>query len=248
MCESLAGKLECGVYHSKAEGKEEMLTSWIGGSDKVIVATGALGTGGDIEGITWSILVDVPYGMIAFGQEFGGGGRRGERVKSLILLRRSEYERLECAVEGNMMVDERCMREFIVTSGCRNLVKSKFLDGEKGAVECEELGGELCDGCIGDTMVDVLEEEIRTWSVKRDARKECRGIEWMMKVLKELGEKCGVCWVMGGLEDCGHTGRTCVRLEKLSGMRFDEARKKVRYKEHSCCFGCSVPVDWCSEY
>ena len=62
------------------------------GENKVIVAIEALGTGVDVGGITDAIHVEKPHGMIIFSQ--GSGGRRGEKVKSTILMRMKEYERL----------------------------------------------------------------------------------------------------------------------------------------------------------
>jgi superfamily II DNA helicase RecQ len=94
-CESLAMRLRCGLYHAGVDGKAERLEAWISGENRVMVATGALGTGVDVSGITDVIHVCVPYGMITFCQESGRAGRRGERVKSTIVVSTVEYERLE---------------------------------------------------------------------------------------------------------------------------------------------------------
>jgi superfamily II DNA helicase RecQ len=82
-CESLGMRLGCGCYHAGVDGKAERLESWVSGENRVMVATGALGTGVDV---TEVIHVGIQYGMITFCQESGRAGRRGERVKSTIVL------------------------------------------------------------------------------------------------------------------------------------------------------------------
>jgi superfamily II DNA/RNA helicase len=47
-CESLGMRLECGSYHAGVDGKAERLESWVSGENRVMVATGALGTGVDV--------------------------------------------------------------------------------------------------------------------------------------------------------------------------------------------------------
>jgi len=60
------------------------------------VATGALGTGVDIEGIEEVIHMEMPYGMIDFMQEAGRAGRAGEEVTSRILIVMNEEKARSC--------------------------------------------------------------------------------------------------------------------------------------------------------
>jgi superfamily II DNA helicase RecQ len=78
--------LQCPFYKATADDKVKVLEEWkrIGGW---IVATGALRTGINIEGITYVIHVDRPYGLTSFVQQSGQGGRNGEVSKSIIIIR-----------------------------------------------------------------------------------------------------------------------------------------------------------------
>jgi superfamily II DNA helicase RecQ len=55
------------------------------GSGRWIVATGALGTGVNIEGIVYIVHVDRPYRLTSFVQQSGRGGRNGEVNESTII-------------------------------------------------------------------------------------------------------------------------------------------------------------------
>ena len=77
--------LRCSFYKATADDKAEVLEEWkrMGGW---IVATGALGTGINIEGIIYVIHVDRPYGLTSFLQQSGRGGRNGEVSDSIIIV------------------------------------------------------------------------------------------------------------------------------------------------------------------
>ena len=77
--------LHCPFYKAKANDKVEVLEEWkrLGGW---IVATSALGTGINIEGITYVIHVDWLYGLTSFLQQLGRGGRNGEVSDSIIIV------------------------------------------------------------------------------------------------------------------------------------------------------------------
>ena len=65
-CERTAERLNCQAYHRTLEAKEESLAMWIDGAEKVMVATSALGTGINLDGIrflsTINIYVEVGLG------------------------------------------------------------------------------------------------------------------------------------------------------------------------------------------
>ena len=78
--------LQCTFYKAQAEDKGDILQAWIkeGGW---IVATRALGTGINIEGIIYVIHVERPYGLTSFAQQSRRGGRNGEVSESIIIAR-----------------------------------------------------------------------------------------------------------------------------------------------------------------
>jgi superfamily II DNA helicase RecQ len=78
--------LQCPFYKATADDKTEVFEEWkrVGGW---IVATGALGTSTNIEGILYIVHVDRPYGLTSFLQQSGHGGRNGEVNESTIIAR-----------------------------------------------------------------------------------------------------------------------------------------------------------------
>lgn len=112
----------------------EVLEGWkhIGGW---IVATGALGTGINIEGIIYVIHVDRPYGLTSFVQQSGRGGRNGEVSDSIIIVRvqnshdwRGLRRREVLSAYSVEEVDEEAMTAFIKASTCWRKVLSQYMD------------------------------------------------------------------------------------------------------------------------
>jgi len=83
--EVISTALKCRFYKARVEQKGELLKEWISGPGGWIVATGALGTGINIEGIIYVIHVGRLYGLTSFVQQSGRGGRNGEVSDSIIV-------------------------------------------------------------------------------------------------------------------------------------------------------------------
>ena len=62
----VSGVLECPFYRARAESKGDVLQQWVHGAGGWIVATGALGTGINIEGIVYVVHVGRLYGLTSF--------------------------------------------------------------------------------------------------------------------------------------------------------------------------------------
>jgi hypothetical protein len=45
-----------------------------------------------------------------------------------------------------------------------------------------------------------------------------------------------------------HGASSCWRLREMIGREYGEIRRWIRYERNSCCFGCSLPGDWCEWY
>ena len=66
----MAQVLGCPYYHSLTDEKDATIEKWL--EDKgFIMATRALGTGGDYPGIVYIVHLGLPYSMINFAQETG---------------------------------------------------------------------------------------------------------------------------------------------------------------------------------
>jgi hypothetical protein len=150
MGEEVSEMLGCPFYKATAEDKGEILKTWIAEGQGWIVATGALGTGINIEGIRYVIHIDRPYGLTSFVQQSGRGGRNEEVSESIIVVGikhtgpfKKDEEISAYSVED---IDERAMTEYIQSRECRRIVLGAYLDGI-AQVSCHSIDGVLCDVC-----------------------------------------------------------------------------------------------------
>ncbi|KAA8611069.1 RecQ Superfamily II DNA helicase [Pyrenophora tritici-repentis] len=86
----LAEKLKCHAYHHHAVGKASMLEEFMGGKQRVIVATSALGMGVDVPDIRCIVHMDWPFSVLDYAQESGRAGRDGERSEAIMMVQDGE--------------------------------------------------------------------------------------------------------------------------------------------------------------
>lgn len=150
--------LQCPFYKARADHKSQVLQDWIEGPGGWIVATGALGTGINIEGIVYVIHIDRPYGLTSFVQQSGRGGRAGEISESIIIVRvknTSGRRRREILSEYSVeQIDEDAMTEFIQSTTCRRVVLSHYFDIIDGGADCRSIDGVFCDRCTVQARVE----------------------------------------------------------------------------------------------
>jgi superfamily II DNA or RNA helicase len=238
-CEEVAAELGCAYYHAAAVDNEERLAAWLeyGG---LIVATSALGTGVDFPGIVFVLHVDVPYGMIDFGQESGRAGRAGEDVDSVIVVEQGRVEGMAAKMQS---IDETVMGEFVATKGCRRMIMSEYLDGR--TVECSsDLA--RCDRC-GEGVTAMFRAHSQ-------AASERQAFEEEMDELRDT-QGCLDCFVYGTVDaarrDWGHEAGECVHGKDGEGVAFSEEdvegfRSKMRFdKRTHSCFKCGISQKVC---
>lgn len=244
LCEDLAAALGCAFYHSEVEieDKAKKLEEWQhkGG---LIVATSALGTGVDYPGIVYILHVGMPWSMIDYAQESGRGGRAGEVVDSVILVGHGEVE--ETLAKNADNIDVSAIGFFIIGSGCRRLLMSRYMD--RVGVSCSDLEGSAgCDRC-GDGLRPWLDEQQR------------HGREWeqMEQLFDELRAGCVACCMMheaGSEEWRDHRTMQCTAHSGVTGRDLDEFRKAMikaagpRKKEavKNNCWRCWVSQKYCA--
>jgi superfamily II DNA helicase RecQ len=194
----------------------------------LMVATSALGTGVDFEGIVFILHVGMPWSMIDYAQESGRGGRAGERVDSVILAELGAVKRT--MKQKSEDLDVQAMGAFLLSSGCRRGLMSGYLDGR--SVGCEEAEAARCDRCG---------EGVDEWM---SAQQEISA-EWqrVRETMDKLRDGCAMCWVMEtavrgreGTEWQGHRTMQCTVFEDLGGEGLDAFRRGVRDQGdcHSC--------------
>lgn len=163
----ISDALTCPFYRARADDKGEVLKRWEAGDGGWIVATGALGTGVNIEGIRYVIHVGRPYGLTSFVQQSGRGGRNGEVSESMIITRveqSSGHRRSEVMSEYSVeQVDEDAMTEFIQSTECRRRVLGRHMDRGVGVESsCSISDSVYCDRCrmssrvSTDTALDIV--------------------------------------------------------------------------------------------
>jgi superfamily II DNA helicase RecQ len=262
--ERLAGRIKCCCYHSKLEKKYEWLARWKRGEEKVMVTTSALGAGLDVSGVMHVFHVERPYGCIQFVQESGRAGRGGERVKSTMILEEGEIQRL-ARMDGQFFsMDNRALRKFIITGGCRRRPLSRYVDGEDKEVDCKGLGGERCDNC-GEMEMEIISQkrrgevedeeetrkrrivrlyEKREEEVQENEQEEGMLMDHIVRMVDGLKGKCTICWTKGRYDEySGHSAQECE-----TGMVLGIGGRRVRFAENSCCFKCCLPGDMCKFY
>jgi superfamily II DNA helicase RecQ len=264
-CMEWGRRFKCGVYYSDSENKKDTLQDWKCG---VLFATSALGAGVDISGIRWVVHLEKPYGMVEFEQEIGRGGRGGEIVHSLVLVGEREYDEILAQEESTLVADEAAMREFIMTKECRRRIMSGYMNGESEVIDCEELGGELCDICVGGLgetevgkrrrefeelesrelkRVRVLKEreELLRESEKEKGRLREEDLWWQRKLQGE----CVVCWLLYDDLELEHCTKECTEWLRVLGERYTGFRGKyLGYRSNTSCYKCGLPGDLCVSY
>lgn len=244
LCEDMAAALGCAFYHAGVEDEEkaEKLERWEreGG---LMVATSALGTGVDYPGIVYILHVGMPWSMIDYAQESGRGGRAGEVVDSVILVGHGEVEQTLAVQPDN--IDVSAMGLFIVGSGCRRLLMSRYMDWIR--VSCSDLEGAAgCDRC-GDGVRPWLDEQQR------------HGREWgqVEQLFNELRAGCVACCMMdeaGSEEWRQHRTMQCAAHQGVTGRELDDFRMAMTRARGASrnetvknnCWRCWVSQKYCA--
>lgn len=156
---TVSDQLGCAFYKATATDKNETVQQWINRPGGWIVATGALGTGINIEGVTEVIHVDRPYGLTSFAQQSGRGGRNGEVSHSVIITRvESSFSSRANALQSDFTVekaDEEALTEYIQTKSCRRAILARHFD-QGLSLSCREQVEEVvyCDYCESRVLED----------------------------------------------------------------------------------------------
>lgn len=245
-CEAVAGKLGCDYYHSgiaEPGRRAEVLSRWAEGraESRWIAATTGLGTGVDIPGIVAIVHMEQPYGLVDFVQQTGRGGRRdGEVVESVIVTDGKPVKHDEQSSDVEHM-NRQAMERFINDVDCRRVGLGLFMDGQ--ARDCEEMDGERCDRC---------RDRVESNPLGEDTRSRCREVGALRQWLQDIEGKCGVCFIRwhhhGRVEErrhrFDHPPNDC-RIVPLTEFR--AWKRKVRFRDYSCCWVCGLPLEWCAE-
>jgi hypothetical protein len=244
--------LQCPFYRARADDKGEVLQQWVTGGGGWIVATGALGTGINIEGIIHVVHVGRPYGLTSFVQQSGRGGRNGEVSESVIITRvESSSGRKRSGIMSEYSVeqiDEDAITEFIQTKTCRRQVLARHMDGEEEGADCTSTDSVFCDRCRRrggagmEERVEVIGEHEGGVSEKVIGEREDSGgdmIQQRLKATEELQQQMmevmdqlqGVCIYCGLIH--GRSTRESTLYER--GLEGPHEYKDCREAERDGC-------------
>jgi superfamily II DNA helicase RecQ len=260
--------LNCPFYKAKADDKGEILQEWIQGAGGWIVATGALGTGINIEGIVYVVHVDRPYGLTSFMQQSGRGGRNGEVSDSIIIARTqssSGWRRREILSEYSVeKVDEDAMTAFMQASTCRRKVLSQHFDRESGIVDCISTDSVFCDHCKTSnsqgarTKQEPLEEpqgELEAQPQPNGPQiiaRQLRGLqeshEIIVKAMGQLQGQCIYCTIMiEGEKGKSHEYSDCIEAEanRCGFVLYEQWREGVDFGQAKHCWECGLSQRIC---
>ena len=258
-------------YKAVADNKSEIFKAWAEGSGGWIIATGALGAGLDVAGVSHVIHLDRPYGMTNFVQQAGRGGRGGIIGHSIVVVNLEAIgseDRFEVLSRDSVdAIEEDALTMFLRTTGCRREAIAAYMDdlGDVEAASCESIDGVWCDCCTEAFQCDP--PQLSGFSGLAVVKKEPGGSEMIaerfrvmgdeldavMSVLNKLGRRCVYCEVAfrGTIADDGHAYAECqTALEDRRGADFaswKRWRKRLRLPgdEYSHCWRCGLPQSIC---
>ncbi|KAI1663164.1 DEAD/DEAH box helicase [Pyrenophora tritici-repentis] len=123
-----------------AVGKASMLEEFMGGKQRVIVATSALGMGVDVPDIRCIVHMDWPFSVLDYAQESGRAGRDGERSEAIMMVQDGEQR---AADDKQGEAEQRLVRAYVEgideAATCRRIVLDGYLDRrEAERARCEE--------------------------------------------------------------------------------------------------------------
>jgi superfamily II DNA helicase RecQ len=204
--------LQCPFYKASADNKGALLQEWIQGPGGWIVATGALGTGINIEGIVYVVHIDRPYGLTSFAQQSGRGGRNGEVSESIIITQVANshaYKRSGIMSEYSVeQVDEDAMTKYIQARTCRRVVLGRHFDKDNndddnndsgsGSIDCHSTDSIFCDWCKSKSRSrrvysnqEVEEQEIEEQEEEKEQEEQTGGqqdIAWQLRAMQKAYE------------------------------------------------------------
>jgi superfamily II DNA helicase RecQ len=267
----LSEALGCSFYMAKAEDKAGTLQEWSEGAGGWIAATGALGTGINIIGITHVVHVGRPYGLTSFVQQSGRGGRDGEISNSIIILgvawTRGWRRKEALSAYSVERIDEDAMTAFIQTRSCRREVLSGYFDKETGSVDCSSTDSVFCDRCRESNKLKTqARQEEQGLSGRQAIAQKLKAVgestEVMIKVMDHLQGQCIYCTLVN---EGGTIGENSLPREESEGQlhiykncldasaagcgfeKYKKWRKRVEFGKAKHCWKCGLSQRICRQ-
>lgn len=249
-------------YKAVADDKSEIFKAWAEGSGGWIIATGALGTGLDVAGVTHVIHLDRPYGMTNFVQQTGRGGRGGIIGHPTVVVNsKAVGSKDRSAVLSRDSVDaieEEALTMYRKTTGCRREAIAAYMDGlsDVDAGSCESIDGVWCDYCMKafqcvpprlSGLAAAKTESDGSHMIAERFQIIGRELDAVMRVLGKLGRRCVYCKVVfrGTALDDGQKALDDERGADFASWREWRKRLRLPEDEYSHCWRCGLLQSIC---
>jgi superfamily II DNA helicase RecQ len=227
------------------------------------VATRALGTGINIDGIIYVIHVGRPYGLTSFAQQSRRGGRNGQVSDSVIItpVQNSNGYRRPGILSAYSVedIDEKAMTEFIQAWTCRRKVLSQHFDGESEGVDCHSTDSIFCDRCKGISRKISRKEEVEHHAqqdgivdeqasggqmIAQRLRESQEAYDSMIKVMSQLQGQCIYCGIMMKGNRAGqlHEYSDCIEAvaDGCEFTAYQQWRSGVDFGQARHCWECGL--------
>ncbi len=134
-------------YYSNSPGKDRVLSDFLEGKIRVIVATSSLGLGIDLPNIRAVIHLGLPYTLYDYAQETGRAGRDNLASEAILLLSSPKTPGLGRQPTTSETFEKDVIQRYISPT-CRRAIFNSYLDGEEEK-KCDS-SSIPCDFCQPD--------------------------------------------------------------------------------------------------
>ena len=235
--------LDCSIYYSSLENKENILKSYLNNTDsynQIIVSTSGLEEGIDYPCIRLVIYIDYIYSFIGFLQGSSRGGRDSKNSTSIFFYTESSLENQLDKSQDRLFIS-KYLREQV----CRRRIIDLYLDNTI-TDQCS-VGISKCDLCLKRSTITNS-----TITSLLDSNKEVQATKnWYIDIIVNLQSNCLLCLLVKNSSlSKEHVTKNCTTVDIGKPFRQFISRYrnsiKPRLIADTCCFTCFLPTIICS--
>ena len=231
---NLSKYLECRYYSSNVEEKDKVIDSFIS-SDRILVATSALGEGFDYSSIRVIIHYISSFSFIDFQQQTGRAGRDQKNSISLTLTMDNELRYNDRDDEFKTLY-----KEYLNESICRRRIINRVFDNEIS--DTCTTNQNPCDLCLARALEKIREIE----SYKEKTIENSISEDGFINDLNFAEQYCLICYLSLNPDFKSHSYIDCTIFSTLPLQKsIDLLRTPKLVPKDSCCFNCFLPTSIC---
>ena len=144
MARQLNNILKYEYYYSNSPYRQRVLSDFLNGKIRVIIATSSLGLGLDLSNIRLIIHIDQPYTLYDYAQETRRAGRDNSPSEALLLLSKASNSTSDHRLNSKEQFENDVISRYI-TSSCRRASLNSYLNGnESEKCDSTEIPCDIC--------------------------------------------------------------------------------------------------------